>query len=186
MSDLDDALTAEAPPPNRSTRRAFATDRVAVYPSAALRAVPSFTFAVPEGWVLDETPDALAVVVVPEPTDGFWVNAIITTDRVHHQLDLPRAAATTLARLKAQCPDVEVKTERVADFSGQATYIRVVEMTAPRTGRQLAQVHGLVLTELAPGAKTIDLFQVVGTCPAGTFADHGARFVELIASFRLV
>ena len=186
MSDLEDALTAEPPPPKPPPARTFATDRIATFPSAALRAVPGFTFEVPDGWVVDESPDALAVVVVPQPVDGFWVNAIISTDRVHHQLDLRTAAASTLARLKNQCPDAEVKTERTAQFAGQETYLRVVQMTAPRTGRALAQTHGLVLTKLGPGAKTIDLFQIVGTCPAETFRQHGTRFVELIASFRLV
>jgi len=186
MSGLEDALTADAPPPKRRPARTFATDRIATYPSAALRAVPSFTFEVPDGWVVDESPDALAVAVIPEPVDGFWVNAIISTDRVHHKLDLRTAAASTLAGLKKQCPDAEVKTERLAQLGGHETYLRVVQMTAPRTGRALAQTHGLVLTKAAAGAKTIDLFQIVGTCPADTFREHGTRFVELIASFRVV
>ena len=58
------------------------TSRVALYPSAMIKPVPSFIFSVPAGWVLDEAPDALVVARTAEQVDGFWVNAILSHDRV--------------------------------------------------------------------------------------------------------
>lgn len=185
VGELEDVMDS-AVGGGESEQQSATTDRIAIYPSAALRPVPGFKFAIPDGWVLDESPNALCVVRTPQAVEDFWVNAIVSTDRVHHQLDLPKAAAITLDRLKKECPDVEVRGERTGTFGQQRTYIRSVELSAPNSGRRLAQVHGLVLTALAAGAKTKDLFQITGTCQLEAAPAFGRTFVELIGSFRLV
>lgn len=167
-------------------RKRLPTDVVAVYPSAALRPIPSFTVGVPRGWEIDEAPDALGVLRVPEPVDGFWVNLILTADRVDHRVKLAHAATVTLERLQAQSPDLKVVQDRVADFGGRTIAIRVIELTAPSSGRELTQVQGITVADRAEGAKTRDLFQLTGTCPREHTDRYGPVFVEVIASFRVV
>ena len=83
------------------------TARVAVYPSAIIKPVPSFIFSVPTGWVLDDAPDALVVARTPEQVDGFWVNAILSHDRVPRAVDFKQAAQATWARLQKTAADGE-------------------------------------------------------------------------------
>jgi hypothetical protein len=175
-------LEAEAGVP---LRRRAPTDAVVVFPSAALRPVPGFTIGVPAGWEVDEAPDALGVMRVPEPVDGFWVNLLITTDRIDHRVKLAHAASISLDRLREQCPDVVVRTDRIADVGGRLVSVRALELTAPTSGRRLTMVQGLTVAPRAEGAKTRDLFQLTGTCPAADADRFGPIFVDTIASFRL-
>jgi hypothetical protein len=170
----------DAPPRGRTP-----TDAVAVFPSAALRPVPSFTIGVPAGWRVDEAPDALGVIRVPEPIDGFWVNLLITSDRIDHRVKLAHAASIALDRLRQQCPDVVVRADRVADVDGRVVSVRALELTAPTTGRQLSIVQGLTVAPRAKDATTRDLFQLTGTCGRAEADRFGPVFVDTIASFRL-
>ena len=168
-----------------ASRTVAPTDVVAVYPSASLRPVPSFTIGVPTGWEIDDAPDTLGVLRIPEPVDGFWVNLVIASDRIDHRIKLAHAATIILERLQKQCDDVVVTHDRVAEFGGRLTSIRMLELTAPTTGRELVQVQGLTVAERAEGAKTRDLFQLTGTCARADVDRFGPVFVQTIASFRL-
>lgn len=163
-----------------------ATGRVAVFPSKAIKPTPSFVFTVPPGWVLDEAPDALTVVRPREPEGDFWVNVIVSSDRVPRALDFEQAARTTFARIKKASPDVEIKLEKMARFGPLVTYLRGIEVSSPKSQRRLAQVHALFFAPVAGEGKTVDMFQVVATCPADSAERYGARFIELIGSFRFV
>lgn len=167
-------------------RKRAPTDAVATYPSAVLRATPSFTIAVPAGWVVDEAPGALGVIRVPEEVDGFWVNLIISADRVDHRLKLAHAASVTLERLMAECPDAEVMADRIAQLDGQLISTRVINLTAPGTGREITQIQGLTAAPRAEGAKTRDMFHLTGTTPRSVVERFGPVLVEMISSFRLV
>ena len=161
------------------------TDAVVVYPSATLRPVPSFTIAVPQGWVVDEAPDAIGVLRTPEEVDGFWVNLLITADRIDRRLKLAHAASISLEQILAQSPDAKVLHDRLATDAGMSTYLRIMELTSP-AGTPLVQVQGLVAAPAEDGAKTRDLFQLMGTCPAGRVKQFGPVLVRAIASFKLV
>lgn len=161
-------------------------DRLAVFPSKAIKPIPSFVLTVPPGWILDEAPDALTVVRPREPDDGFWVNAMVTTDRVPRALDFEKAAQITFARIQRECPDVEIQLEKMARFGSLITYLRGMELTSPRSKRRLAQVHALFFAPVSDRGKTVDMFQVVGTCPAESAGRYAPRFVEIVGSFRFV
>lgn len=169
------AGTVAAPP---------AEPRVVVYPSTALRPVPSFVFALPAGWVVDEAPDVLGVVRTPEAVDDFWVNATISHDRLARTVELEAAAKATWARIQQDSPSAKVTMERVARFGTNIVYVRGVELDAPQTGRRLAQVHALFFAPPVEGAKTADFFQVIATCPAERMDGFGPVFVALISSFQ--
>src|SRR5436190_12436844 len=100
------------------------TARAVVYPSEAARSVPSFVFLQPEGWVVDEAPDALLVVRAPESVDGFWLNAILTHDRVGATVDLDAAVKATWARVTRDKPGATPDFERVARFGDNIVYLR--------------------------------------------------------------
>lgn len=170
----DPQAVSDAPSPNPT---------VAVYPSAKLRPVPGFLFAVPAGWVTGEAPDALAVVRTPVAINDFWVNALISHDRVAAAVDLDAAAKVTSARIKKETPDATVGMERVARFGDNVVYLRGIQFTA-KSGRELAQIHGLFLAPAAADAVTHDVFQVIGTAPTEVMSTFGAVFVALIASFQ--
>jgi hypothetical protein len=181
-------MAATVSPEAGATRhhRRLPTEGVAVYPSAALRPIPSFTIAVPDGWEIDEAPDTIGVLRIPQAIDGFWVNLVIASDRIDHRIKLAHAASVTLEKLRAQCADLQVIHDHVADFGGRLMSIRVIELTAPTTGRALAQVQGMTIAERAEGAKTRDLFHLTGTCAREDVDRFGPVFVATISSFRLV
>ena len=157
---------------------------IAVYPSSRLRPVPGFVFAVPAGWVLGEAPDALAVVRTPVAVNDFWVNALVSHDRVAASVDLEAAAKATSARIAKESPGATVDMERVARFGDNVAYLRGIQFPAPEGGRALAQLHGLFLAPAGPDALTHDVFQVIGTAPVEVMPTFGAVFVALIASFQ--
>ena len=80
-------MTEQATTITRADKTADLTARFAVFPSAMIKPVPPFIFSVPDGWVLEDAPDALVVVRTAEPVDGFWVNAILSHDRVPRAVD---------------------------------------------------------------------------------------------------
>lgn len=168
------------------TKPSQVTGRVAVFPSQAIKPTPGFVFTVPKGWVLDEATDALTAVRPPEPDGDVWVNAMVTTDRVPRVLDFEQAARITFARVKRQCPDAEIKLEKMARFGDLITYLRGIELTSPKSQRRLAQVHTLFFAPVEGQGKTVDMFQVVATCPAESAARYGPQFLEIIGSFRFV
>lgn len=175
--------TTLAPDPTTASDAPRAEPTVAVYPSAKLRPVPGFVFAVPAGWVTGEAPDALAVVRTPVAVNDFWVNALITHDRVAASVDLDAAAKVTSARILKETPGATVGMERVARFGDNVVYLRGIQFPAT-SGRELAQLQGLFLAPAADDAVTHDVFQVIGTAPAEVMSTFGAVFVALIASFQ--
>jgi hypothetical protein len=160
------------------------TARVAVYPSATIKPVPPFIFSVPPGWVLDEAPDALVVARTAEQVDGFWVNAILSHDRVPRDVDFKQAAQATWARLQQTTPSAKVTMERLARFGPNVVYLRGVELEAPRSGRPLAQLHALFFGPAPDEGKTVDFFQLIATSPQDHMERFGPAFVELVGSFR--
>jgi hypothetical protein len=167
-----------------ATRPADLTASLAVYPGTQLRPVPPFVFSVPQGWQLDEAADALAVIRTPEEVDGFWVNAIVTHDRVPRAVDFEAAAKTTWVRIKQSSPDATPTLEKMARFGDTVVYLRGVELTAPKSGRKLGQLHALFFAPAEGEGKTVDLFQIVGTSPADVMERFAPAFLEIVGSFR--
>ena len=160
--------------------------QVVVHPSATVRHVPSFVFAAPPGWVVDEAPGAVCVVRATEPVNEFWNNALLTHDRVAKAVDLQAAATASWGRLKTDAPSAATVMERVAKFGDNIVYLRGVELDAPQSGKQLAQIHALFFAPSPEDAKTVDLFQFVATSTADQMDTVGKSFVEMIATFRFV
>jgi len=175
MSEVD-ALPSEKP--------AELTARIAVFPSEMIRPIPPFIFSVPEGWVLDEAPDALVVIRSPTEVDGFWVNAILSHDRVPKSMDFKAAAQATWSKIQQSSPDAKATMERLARFGSNVVYLRGVEMAAPKSGRQLAQLHGLFFAPSPGESKTVDFFQFIATSPAELMEQYGPAFVEMVGSVR--
>jgi len=168
----------------QATKPADLTARVVTQPGQIIRGIPSFLFSVPRGWELDEAPDALAVVRTPQEVDGFWVNAIISHDRVARAIDFEKAAKVTWARLKQSSPDATSSFEKMARFGTNVVYLRGAELTAPKSGRALGQLHALFFAPALDEGKTVDFFQVVATAPADRMEQFAAPFLEIIGSFR--
>jgi hypothetical protein len=176
------ATTKTAPTPPKPT----ATSQIAAYPSRLIKPIPSFLFAVPRGFVVDEAPDALCVVRAPKEVDGFWINAILSHDRVPRSVDFKQAAQITFARMKRSSPDATATMERLARFGANVVYLRGVEMKAPKTGRGLAQVQALFFAPANDKGKTVDFFQFIATAPSELMPRFGKAFVEMISSFKFV
>lgn len=171
-------------PETGGARPAELTARLAVYPGEMIRPIPSFVFSVPRGWLLDEAADAIAVVRTPEEVDGFWVNAMISHDRVPRAVDFEAAAKTTWARMKQSSPDANPTLEKMARFGTNVVYLRGVELKAPKSGRELGQLHALFFAPAEGEGKTVDFFQIVGTSPANLMERFAPAFLEIIGSFR--
>ena len=134
--------------------------------------------------MVDEAPDAIAVVHTPEQVEGFWVNATISHDRVAGVVDLEAAAKATWARISRESPDAKISMERVARFGDNVVYLRGIEIQAPQSGRTLAQLQALLLAPSEEGAKTRDFFQIICTTPPDAMGGMGPVFVALISSFQ--
>ena len=163
-----------------------AASRVVVHPSAMLTGIPRFLFSVPDGWVLDDAPSALCVIRQPNADNGFWVNAVIRHDKLPRAIDFERAAKVTWAKLKKVSPDATEHGERLIRFGNNIVYTRGVELN-DSTGRPLAQMQALFFAPVTEGGKTVDFFQIIGTCgrDAAITANMDA-FVEIISSFRFI
>jgi hypothetical protein len=158
------------------------TARIVVQPSQVMPGIPPFVFSLPDGWVIDEAPGALAVIRQPKEVDGFWVNAIVSHDRVARAVDFKKAAEVTWAKLQRQTPDLKETFERLARFGSNIVYLRGCEMTSPESKRPLAQLHALFFAPAKDGGKVIDFFQIVCTSPRELVDDYGKDFLEVIAS----
>jgi hypothetical protein len=161
------------------------TSRLAVQPGT-IRGVPAFVFSVPEGWVVDEMPNALAVVRPPEAIDGFWPNLMIRHIRLGAGVDLKLAAEATKAKLLKESPDATVTFERMARFGANVMHMRGLSVTSPQTQRRIAQLYGLCIAPKAESAKTVDLIQMVGSTPEESDDSPASAFIEIIGSFRFV
>jgi hypothetical protein len=181
---MPDQATMTRPPAHAGEKPADLTARVAVYPSAAIKPIPPFIFSVPPGWVLDEAPDALVVARTSEQVDGFWVNAILSHDRVPRAVDFKQAAKATWERLQRSTPDAKVTMERLARFGTNVVYLRGVEMQAPGNNRPIAQLHALFFGPAPDEGRTVDFFQIIATAPQDHMEAFGPAFVELVGSFR--
>ena len=113
-----------------------------MFPSAIIKPVPSFMFSVPEAGCSTRAPDALAVARTPEQIDGFWVNAILSHDRVARAVDFKQAAQRR-GRGCRRLAVAKVTMERLARFGTNVVYLRGAELEAPKSGRPLAQLHAL-------------------------------------------
>jgi hypothetical protein len=170
-------------PTEKADKPAELTARIAVYPSARIRPIPSFVFSVPDGWVLDEAASALVVARTAEAVDGFWVNAVLSHDRLPRSVDFKQAAQVSWARAQQSTPSAKVTMERLARFGDNAVYLRGVELDGPK-GRALAQLHALFFAPADGEGKTVDFFQLVGTCPRELMDTYAPDFLEVIGSFR--
>lgn len=158
--------------------------RAVVHPGKLIKGTPSFVFTTPLGWVLDEAPGALAVLRLPKEVDGFWVNAILSHDKVARSVDFEAAAKATWARLKRSSPDAIEQGEKMVRFGNQVMYIRGVELTA--NGQKLAQCHALFFAPVDEAGKTVDFFQFVLTAPLGAMGGIVKQFTEALSTFRFV
>jgi hypothetical protein len=159
----------------------------ALFPSPRLRAIPSFSFDFPVGWELEEGTTAIAAIHPPEPVDGFWINVLVEHSRVEAAVDLHQAAIITYRQLARQHADVRLVTERMAHFDGgrRETYLRVVETRADGPGSEaLTQLHALFFAPRVGGARTADLFQIIGTGPSDASDAYGMHVIDIVKSFR--
>lgn len=177
-------ITESAEPTTSPAAEPAPNDRLAVFPGRMIRPVPSFVFTVPRGWVLDEAPDALAVVRTPKEVDGFWVNALLSHDRVARAVDFKVAAKSTWNQIKRSSPDAEVEMERLVRFGTNIVYLRGVKLAAPKSGRALNQLQALFFAPVSEGGKTVDFFQFLCTAPEELMENFGSPFIEMIGSFR--
>lgn len=157
---------------------------LAVFPGDVLRPVPTFKFDVPDGFEIGEAPGALAVAKWSEPVDGFTVNLVVSYDRVARGVNLEHAAATTLAQLRNQVPDVAVHQQKIGKFGTRATFLRAIELQIPKSDTVVGQVHALFFAPLLEATQTVDLFHMVGTCPKQVADKFGPLFIKMIASFQ--
>ena len=158
--------------------------RVVAQPGRLLTAVPPFVFALPEGWVLDEGPSALAIIRLPKEIDGFWVNAILSHDKVARAVSLQRAAQVTWAKLQQSgVKDLVPKGEKGLVFGSTQIYVRGCEFTSP-DDRALAQLQAIWFAPVTEGGKTVDLFQLVLTAPKELMPKVTAPIIEMLSTFR--
>jgi hypothetical protein len=160
------------------------TAGVVAHPSAMLPGIPPFMFSVPQGWVLDEAPGALAVVRPQEPVDDFWINAILSHDKVARSVDFKQAALITWLRLVEKAPDATMQFEKMIRVGRLPIYLRAADMTAAKTGRQISQLQAVFFGPVHGPGKVVDFFQLVCTAPTEHVDSIAPAILETIRSFR--
>jgi hypothetical protein len=103
---------------------------------------------------------------------------------VPRAVDFEAAAKPTWVRIKQGSPDATPTLEKMARFGNNVVYLRGVELTAPKSGRKLGQLHALFFAPAEGEGKTVDFFQVVGTSPADLMERFAPAFLEIVGSFR--
>jgi hypothetical protein len=162
------------------------TQRIAVHPSSAIPGAPAFVFSVPDGWVIDEAPGAVAVVRPQQQIADFWVNAVLSHDRVARSVDFRQAAAFTWDRVVKQAPDAQIGFEKFFRRDDLVVYLRGSQLIAPRSARSIAQLHAIFFAPVVDSGKLVDFFQVVGTAPVEVMDQIGPALLEVVTSFRFV
>ncbi|HSL58419.1 MAG TPA: hypothetical protein VK866_11305 [Acidimicrobiales bacterium] len=163
------------------TSRELRQSRV-VFPGPDLRAPTAFSLAVPDGWVLSEVPLALVAIHPPEPVDGFWVHALVSTTRVAAEVDLRAVAASGLERLRREQPEADVRVERMGRFGDQPVHLRGLTLPTGSPPRPTSQLQALLRAPVTPGRAVTDLVTVVGSCPEARSDEFVPRFIDLVAS----
>jgi len=156
--------------------------RAVTYPGKLLKGIPSFVFTPPLGWVLDEAPGAIGVVRLPREVDGFWVNAMLSHDRVGRTVDFQAVAKATFAAAERTSQELTLIEEKLARFGSLVMYLRAMELTADE--RRLGQIHAIFFAPVSEGGKTVDMFQFVLTAPAGAMGGIAVPFMEMLSTFR--
>ena len=159
-------------------------ERVVTHPGRIIRGIPAFAFAMPEGWVIDESPGALFAMRLPTQENGFWVNALLTHDKVARSVDFDQAAKVTWGKLQRTTTDLVERGERLVRFGRQIMYVRGCEFTAKDGGQTLAQLHALWFAPVDEGGKVVDFFQLVLTCPVTTMPQHSKAILAMLSTFR--
>jgi hypothetical protein len=75
----------------------------------------------------------------------------------------------------------------MAHFDGgrRDTYLRIVETRADGPGSEaLTQLHALFFAPRIAGARTADLFQIIGTVPNDASDEYGLHVIDIVRSFR--
>jgi len=162
------------------------TAHIVAQPSSILPGIPPFVFALPSGWVLDEAPGALALIRMPEEIDGFLINAILSHDKVSRTVDFKEAASFTWSRLKEGCPDAELGIEKFMELNGFPMFLRTMEMSAPKSGRRLAQLQSIWFAPAKGMGKVVDFFQCVFTSPVEHVNAIAPQALQFLASFKFV
>lgn len=159
-------------------------ERVITHPGRIIRGIPTFAFAMPQGWVIDESPGALFAMRLPAEQNGFWVNALLTHDKVARSVDFDQAAKVTWAKLQRSATNLTERGERLVRFGRQIMYVRGCEFTAKDGDRRLAQLHALWFAPVDEGGKVVDFFQLVLTCPVETMPEHSKTILAMLGTFR--
>lgn len=160
------------------------TAGVVTHPSAMLPGIPPFIFSVPQDWVLDEAPGALAVVRPEEAVDGFWINAILSHDKVARSVDFKQAALVTWLKLAEHAPDATMRFEKMIRVGRLPIYVRAADMNAAQTGRRISQLQAIFFGPVHGPGKVVDFFQLVCTAPVEHVDSIAPDVLELIRSFR--
>lgn len=162
------------------------TAQIVAHPSSMLPGIPPFVFALPSGWVLDEAPGALALIRLPEEVEGFLINGILSHDKVSRTVDFAEAAGFTWKRLQEGCPDAEVDAEKFVQMGGRTVFLRGSHMSAPKSGRAIAQLQAIWFAPTNGPGKVVDFFQCVFTCPAEHVDAVSPQALMFLASFKFV
>jgi hypothetical protein len=165
------------------------TARIAAFPSEVLAPIPSFIFAVPENWVVDDAPNALGQVRTETAVDGFYPNVLITHTRMGRGFDLEAAAALTWQAIQNDpaVESAEVKSEQVVRFGDVLMYVRSAEIHPAGDSAEsdpIFQMHGMCFAPVRDTGQTCDFFQLL----CSSKLDQGDRalpyFLHVMGSFR--
>lgn len=160
-------------------------NRVVAQPGQIIKGVPPFFFVMPEGWILDEAPGTLCALRLSQEVDGFWVNALLTHDKVARAVDFKAAAQITWRKLqRSGVRDLVERGEKLMRFGKLPMYVRGCEFKPKDDDRVLAQMHVIFFAPVDEGGKVVDLFQLVLTAPATVMEKVAPDILELISTFR--
>jgi hypothetical protein len=151
------------------------------YPGPAFRPVPSFTFDIPPGWVVDEFPDALCILGTPADSAEPWSNVFIKYSRVLPTTALEDVAIESWEDLKNAFPDAEVEEEHVIGFE-QFAYVR--ESTLTLLDESVTRVDAYFFGPAVDNA-TVDLFHVIGTHPVQAGDERTLVYMKMLRSFHI-
>jgi hypothetical protein len=139
---------------------------------------PSFVVSAPDGWELDQTADAWAVVRT-SPVDGFIPNVAVVPTRVQSDVPLDKLAAATLEGLVERYDDVVVREVRTSNGAVD----RSVSFTTE--GKSLVQYQRMVLVR-STSTRVHWFVQIQATTLLSHEATYRESFGSILSSFDVI
>lgn len=153
------------------------------HPSAQIRSIPSFTMALPAGWISAEVADGLLLAGTPPELKDRWTTILLQHERAERPYDLEMAATDTWRLEQSLAPEAEILEEQVVATRQRTIYMRAASYPAVGEAEPIGQAQMLFFSPVGTNP-TLDLFKLTCLAPESQIKSFMPELFDVAASFR--